>query len=178
MPKPKLVVDKQELQDAINLVESEQEFEGITDLFKAVAQTDWAKNHKPKPVSHSVAYSRYKEFGLDSKTQPARVHTPKEDKQVDNEEIGTSPVVREGVFTTVPSGECPVPFSLFEESIVYTWIDDLQQTWKEQHGDMLSAEAVAYYVNDHTEYDKIREAILTWFDCAGIEVSDEEQQYF
>lgn len=176
MPRQKLEVNEKELQDAINLVESEQEFEGITDLFKAVAKTDWAKNHKPKPISHSVAYSRYKEFDLDSKTKPARVHTSKEEVKQE-ESVGTAVVDRDR-FTRVPSGDCPVPFSLFDEGKVNKWIEDLQHQWKQDNGDMLSAEGVAYFVQDHTEYKKIRPCILKWFSEQGIEISEEEREYF
>lgn len=66
--KTKLKVDKDALQSAIQAVESKQTFSNRQTLADAVADTEWAKKHQPKPITSSVVLLRIKEFNLSLKT--------------------------------------------------------------------------------------------------------------
>lgn len=66
----KLEVSHQELQNQVDLLEKTQEFATKVDLIKAVSETDWAKNFKPKPLSESVILLRFKEFGINFHVKP------------------------------------------------------------------------------------------------------------
>lgn len=68
MSKVKLQVDKQQLINTINEVEKNGPLLNRSELAETVAQTDWAKNYKPKPVTKSVVILRIKEFGIEPKT--------------------------------------------------------------------------------------------------------------
>jgi len=71
MARIKLEIPKDELQRTINQVESSHpngQFENRSLLHDAVADTDWAKNFDPKPVTASVVCLRIAELNIDCKT--------------------------------------------------------------------------------------------------------------
>lgn len=59
-----------ELQDTINDLEAEREFTSPTDLFKAVADSDWGKQYE---VSFATIYSRVKEHNLKYNVKATRI---------------------------------------------------------------------------------------------------------
>jgi len=67
--KEKLVIDKDEFQKVVNDLESKREFKKLSSLWKAVEETDWAKNLKPRPLTAGVAYQRARELGIEVKTK-------------------------------------------------------------------------------------------------------------
>jgi len=73
--KTKTPVNKKELQNIINKLESEQTFINRNELFQAVADTDWAKGHS-RPLTKSVVYLRVKEFGIQLKTPKGKKGNP------------------------------------------------------------------------------------------------------
>jgi len=62
MARTKAEVNAAEFQKVVNDLESTQQFPNLSALWKAVADTDWAKSLKPKPLTASVAYLRAREF--------------------------------------------------------------------------------------------------------------------
>lgn len=69
MPKPSILIDKQELKDELEKLPRDLK---ISELCKQLSQTDWAKKQKNSigeqcGASSSVLYSRLTEFGLYSK---------------------------------------------------------------------------------------------------------------
>jgi len=66
--KPKLEITPEALQAAVDLVESQQAFSTLGELWEAVANTDWGKNFQPKPLSAAVVYQRVREFEIKFKT--------------------------------------------------------------------------------------------------------------
>lgn len=65
MARTKREIDPQKLRELIVKLESENQFKNRSELFQAVAQTDWAKESKLTP---SVVYLRVVEFDIDIKT--------------------------------------------------------------------------------------------------------------
>ncbi len=72
MARPKVEVDKRELQKVINELESKQEFANPSFLWKAVEETEWAKEMKPHALKASTVYLRVKEYGIVYKTKPGK----------------------------------------------------------------------------------------------------------
>lgn len=74
--KIKLPVDKKKLQDVINDIElkytdlktGELTITNRSQLADIISNTEWAKNHQPKPISASVVKDRMNKFGLTCKT--------------------------------------------------------------------------------------------------------------
>ncbi len=66
--KLKLNISKGDLQAVIEDVEATQTFTTRNALADAVANTDWAKNFLPKPVTAPTVINRIKEFGIVPKT--------------------------------------------------------------------------------------------------------------
>jgi hypothetical protein len=62
--KTELKVDRGQLLEQIKLLESTQSFQSLSHLQLAVADTDWAKNHLPKPVTQSVVGLRITKYDL------------------------------------------------------------------------------------------------------------------
>src|SRR5690348_11526979 len=69
MPRSKKVINAIELQDAINAAEAEQQFDSWSELWQAVAKSDWAVAHA---ISPGTIYQRWVEYGLTCRTKPAR----------------------------------------------------------------------------------------------------------
>ena len=63
-----LPVDKSELVKIIEQVEANNTFSNRYELWQAIANTDWAKNHKPKPVTASIAMLRAIAYDIPLKT--------------------------------------------------------------------------------------------------------------
>jgi len=68
MARTKLVVHKMDLKQQIDLAECHQTFDTRQALAEAIADTDWAKNYQPKPITASVVLLRIAEFGIEPKT--------------------------------------------------------------------------------------------------------------
>ena len=68
----KIRVDKGEFQRVVEQLESQRTFTNPSELWQAVADTDWAKQQQPRPLTAAVAYLRAREFGIVTKTQPGK----------------------------------------------------------------------------------------------------------
>ncbi len=68
MPKQKLMVDKRELQEAIDKLEAGGIFDNRTLLWVALEQTDFAKNTQPRALKAQTAMLLAKKLGVDIKT--------------------------------------------------------------------------------------------------------------
>jgi hypothetical protein len=70
MSKTAIPVDPEKLQTIIQTVEvmNGGAFSNRNELFEAVAATEWAKNHQPKPLTKGVIYLRFNEFNLNCAT--------------------------------------------------------------------------------------------------------------
>lgn len=68
----KLEVNKAEFQKVVTDLEAKQVFANPSHLWKAVEETDWAKNQTPRPLTAAVVYARAKELGIVSKTPPGK----------------------------------------------------------------------------------------------------------
>jgi hypothetical protein len=77
--KTSLKVNKEQLQKIVTELESKTTFRNHTELWKAVCETEWAKNLKPKPLTPSVAYLRAKEFKIAIITKPGRIRHSQDD---------------------------------------------------------------------------------------------------
>lgn len=66
MGRIKLQISKEDLLKQINNVETEREFRNRNELAEYIANTDWGKNFKPKPITASVVILRIEEFNLGS----------------------------------------------------------------------------------------------------------------
>jgi hypothetical protein len=66
--KAKLEVNKAEFQEVVNDLEGKQTFANPSHLWKAVEETEWAKNHKPRRLTVSICRQRTKQLGLVMKT--------------------------------------------------------------------------------------------------------------
>jgi hypothetical protein len=164
MGRSKTQVSKTELQDAINKVESEQTFDKIGDLFKAIAETDWAKNLEPRPLTNQVAYLRFKDYGLECKTKKARRSgnerkVEQEEKVVSDESTLRNHKLAEALgspktVTRIPSGECPVKLRGTDQVSVWEWIEKIQDHYHELDT-FIAPEGLAYFVNYnfHSSWD-------------------------
>lgn len=72
MARTKLEINKEEFQDIVANLESESTFENPSALWKAVSETDWAQNLKPRPLTAAVAYQRAKEMEIKYETKPGK----------------------------------------------------------------------------------------------------------
>ncbi len=70
--KKKLEINAAELQAVIDKLEKEGSFVNPTALWKAVEETEWAKNQKPRSLTFSVVAARVKELGVTYQTQAGR----------------------------------------------------------------------------------------------------------
>jgi len=68
MGRTKLVLDKAELQRVVSELENTQQFTTQGELWKALEQSEWARNQKPRPLTAQVAYARARELGIVCKT--------------------------------------------------------------------------------------------------------------
>lgn len=64
-------VDKNELKRVIEELEKNNNYPGLTHLYAAVAETEWAKSHS-KPLTPSVILLRVQEYKIPTVTQPGR----------------------------------------------------------------------------------------------------------
>lgn len=69
MPRIKNQINKDELQKVINELEKDRDFANLTELFTAVANSEWGRRNK---ITAGVVYLRVKEFNLKLKTQPGK----------------------------------------------------------------------------------------------------------
>jgi hypothetical protein len=76
MARTKLEINKSEFQKVVTDLETAQTFANPSVLWKAVEDSDWAKNLKPRPLTAAVAYVRAKELGIVYKTQPGKRGNP------------------------------------------------------------------------------------------------------
>lgn len=73
MPRVKIPVDPQKLKLEIDQLENQQQFQNRSELFAALAATDWAKRLNLTP---SVIYLRVNEFGINLKTPLGKKGNP------------------------------------------------------------------------------------------------------
>ncbi len=73
MARTKLEISKAEFQKVVTDLEASQVFDNPSYLWKAVEQTEWAQNLKPRPLTASVAYMRAKELGIVYNTKPGKL---------------------------------------------------------------------------------------------------------
>lgn len=64
MAKKAIVLDQKEFQEVISSLEKENNFTSRSALWKAIEQTDFAKNCVPRPLSSQVAMLKAQEFKL------------------------------------------------------------------------------------------------------------------
>ena len=81
MGKAKILVDKKQLQQQIDLAEQKGTFENLSKLFEVIVQTDWAKNQKDsagnkRALEIGTIANRVKEFGIVTKTQQGKRGNP------------------------------------------------------------------------------------------------------
>lgn len=72
MGRAALVIDKEEFQKTVTALENAKTFAKLSDLWKAVEETAWAKSIKPRGLSAASAYQKANEFGIIVKTKPAK----------------------------------------------------------------------------------------------------------
>lgn len=65
MGRTKIEIDREVLLHKIHGIESVNKFTTRQQLAEAVANTDWARNYNPKPITASVVLLRIKDFKLD-----------------------------------------------------------------------------------------------------------------
>ena len=76
MARTPIAVDSQELQRVINELEEKHNFSNLSELYNAIAETEFAKNCKPRPLSAQVAMIRIKEYNLSVRTQRGQKGKP------------------------------------------------------------------------------------------------------
>jgi hypothetical protein len=187
----KLVIDKEKLQSVINELESKQSFTKIGDLFKAVANTDWAKNLSPRPLTDQVARLRFKEFDLECKTKKARkgkgVVSSAKEKEVEvdesvKENSKLAAVVGARRVTRIPSGECPVKLKSTDKEAVFEWIEKVQEHYAPDK--VISPEGLAYFVNYNfysstdNGYEEVCKHIREWTNETLGALSAEDSESF
>jgi hypothetical protein len=178
----KVIVDKDEFQKVINDLEKENSYKNMSQLFKAVEKTDWAKGCKdedgnPKPLKSQTAYNRFKDLDLDSKTKKGKtgrggISEAKEKEvvkldpsQVMNQRLAAS--LGANKVTRIPAGECPVKLKGVEREDVWNWCRGLQEHYLAK-SECLSPEGMAYFVNycfynsTTKEYKKVAGYIHEW----------------
>lgn len=68
MARTKLEIDPKKFQQEVNKLEKDGPFPTRNDLWAALAETEWSKGLKPRPLTAPVAYQRSREFGTKCKT--------------------------------------------------------------------------------------------------------------
>lgn len=68
----KLSLTREELQAIVDMVEANR-FPSLAAMWKAVAETEWAKSLKPRALTAQVAMLRAKELGVVTKTQAGKI---------------------------------------------------------------------------------------------------------
>tara|TARA_R110000824_G_scaffold280251_1_gene468376 strand:+ start:9962 stop:10456 length:495 start_codon:yes stop_codon:yes gene_type:complete len=124
MPRTKLIINRRDLQTNIAQVEGSSTFDTRQSLAEAVADTDWAKNYKPKPITASVVLLRIAEFKIEPNTpkgkrgrskgiklsagQKAAMQAGRGKKEVDKEAISRlrnyCPTVHQGLVDKIAKG--------------------------------------------------------------------------
>ena len=94
MGRAALVIDKEEFQKTVTALEDARTFAKLSDLWKAVEETAWAKSIKPRGLSAASAYQKANEFGLIVKTKPAKRGRPAGPIQKPEEVKTSKPEVR------------------------------------------------------------------------------------
>ena len=72
MSKSKLLIDKAEFQLVVNNLEKETNFTKLSELWKAIEDSSWAKSRIPRPLTAAVAMVRAKEMQINTKTKPGK----------------------------------------------------------------------------------------------------------
>lgn len=72
MSKTKLEINKAEFQLIVNNLEKTTNFTKLSELWKAVEDSSWAKSRVPRPLTAAVAMVRAKELQIVTKTQPGK----------------------------------------------------------------------------------------------------------
>lgn len=72
MARTKLEINKDEFQKVVTDLEASQTFANPSWLWKAVEESEWAKNLKPRALTAAVAYVRAKELGVVYKTEAGK----------------------------------------------------------------------------------------------------------
>lgn len=183
----KLIVKKDELQSVVDKLESETAFKNMSQLYKAVADTEWAKNIKDedgnvKSLKSQVVGLRIKEHDIDCKTTKGKAGrggsgSDSKEKKGDLGAIEDDPsIARNHVLaetlginkvTRIPAGSCPVRLRGVDSDSVYGWCNDLQTHFNSK-GQCLAPEGMMYYVasNYYTttspEYRKVSEHVYEW----------------
>lgn len=143
----RLEISLEDLQKAVDQVEQNRTFDKLTDLWEAVAQTDWAKGLQPRPLTAPVAYQRANELGVVTKTKSARkkiesMPAAVVDVQDEEEEIPEEPkkkpnpilvgdkaaLQNSGIpsfrgirLVGTPAGACPVKLAGTDQEVVESW---------------------------------------------------------
>lgn len=69
----KLSLTREVLQVVVDELEAKQSFSSLAMLWKAVAETEWAKSLEPRPLTAQVAMLRAKELGVVVKTVAGKI---------------------------------------------------------------------------------------------------------
>jgi len=173
----KLEVSKEDFQKIVDEIEAKQTFEKLGDLWDAVAETKWAKEMTPRPLTAAVAYQRAKEFGIVTKTQPARKTRQSQETSVDAEGnvVESRPVMRMapdytdrmnmGVtqlsghrMVSYPSGEAPFHLKGTDAETVGKWAKEVVAYFRKRYEQMLPT-ALTYFARHY--YDVFSEEYKT-----------------
>lgn len=195
----KLVVDPVEFQGVIDNLEKDGPFKTMGKLFEAVEETDWAKNLKNEsgnihPLSAQVAYLRYKDFDLDSKTKSGKrgrkVSAHSKDESIDPQVVKDATIAQSVTgavrVTRIPAGECPVKLKGVDKDTVFKWCDDIQDFFKHKDNSFIATEGLAYFVHHNfydpltndEEYYTVLSFIMDWYDeCSMNTIDSEEKEY-
>lgn len=98
MARERLSPDKAEFQKVINDLEAAQTFSCLSELWDAVAETEWARTRHCRPLTNQVAAIRAKELGLTWKTVAGR----KEDRHVPRGPVVIAPAAVQQVIAMMP----------------------------------------------------------------------------
>lgn len=63
-----IVIDQREMQAVVSKCESESSFKNRTELWNAIAATEWARTMQPRPLTAQVAMIKADELGIEIKT--------------------------------------------------------------------------------------------------------------
>lgn len=183
----KLIVDETKLREVITELEDSNTYDKLNDLWQAVADTEWAKDHAPRPLTASVVYQRVKEYGIETKTQPARKRrqpavvdgggnevTINEDGPTRTVVVRTNdamsaenagiPRFRGVGLTVVPAGACPFKLTGTDFDTVKSWCTKVVESAFRQH-QQIAPSGLIYYARHFfgifgPEYQTVKEHIL------------------
>ena len=149
-------------------------------MWEAVAKTDWAMDMEPRPLSAAVIYQRVQEYGIETKTKPARgrkrTNTLELTNDIEGVETKPAPVaisfvndrmnkfnagipLRPGCsMIVVPAGACPHKLSGTDENSVTDWGKKIVKTFFTQR-QQLAPSALAYFAREF--YDVFSEEFKT-----------------